>query len=101
MISKYDYFLFDCDGVLWSGEEEVTKVLETLRLMLTSPLYSQTKKIFLVTNNSSRTREQILDERLAKSSCGLDSLLPASHIYTSNYVAAQYIKQQLFLEDQG
>jgi 4-nitrophenyl phosphatase len=53
LASKYEYFLFDCDGVLWHGEDiqigEAFKNIEWLE--------AQGKKVFFVTNNASISRE--------------------------------------------
>lgn len=52
LISKYDTFLFDCDGVLWSGDDLIpgaTSVLEKLR--------SQKKRVIFVTNNATKSRK--------------------------------------------
>jgi 4-nitrophenyl phosphatase len=54
LIAKYDTFLFDCDGVLWSGDEIIpgaVKVLEKLR--------SKGKQVIFVTNNASKSRKAI------------------------------------------
>lgn len=31
LIEKYDYFLFDCDGVLWTGNNEIEGAFDGLR----------------------------------------------------------------------
>jgi 4-nitrophenyl phosphatase len=52
LISKYETFLFDCDGVLWSGDDLIpgaTDVLEKLR--------SQKKRVIFVTNNATKSRK--------------------------------------------
>lgn len=52
LIAKYDTFLFDCDGVLWSGDDPIPgakAVLEKLRL--------QEKRVVFVTNNASKSRK--------------------------------------------
>lgn len=49
LLDRYDNFLFDCDGVLWSGTESlpgVASVLEKLR--------ARGKRILFVTNNASK-----------------------------------------------
>ncbi|CDW84863.1 haloacid dehalogenase-like hydrolase family protein [Stylonychia lemnae] len=49
------------------------------------------KKIFLITNNSTRTRQQILEEKLRSFNFELD----IKYIYSSAYVSSQYVKQNL------
>lgn len=51
LIAQYDTFLFDCDGVLWSGDDLIpgaASVLEKLR--------AQGKQVVFVTNNASKSR---------------------------------------------
>lgn len=57
LLDRYDNFLFDCDGVLWRGSEllpDADKALDLLR--------SLGKRVFFVTNNSSKSRAQYLDK---------------------------------------
>mgnify|MGYP001164378069 CR=1 FL=1 len=56
---KYDYFVFDCDGVLWLGAEQIPGSFPALNYLL-----SIGKKCFLVTNGTQRSREEIQDEKL-------------------------------------
>ncbi|KAK6536945.1 hypothetical protein TWF281_001152 [Arthrobotrys megalospora] len=51
-IDQFEYFLFDCDGVLWQGDVLLPKVVETLDM-----LRNKGKKLVFVTNNSSKSRE--------------------------------------------
>lgn len=55
ILDKYDYFLFDCDGVIWLGDHLLPSVVETLAL-----LKKHKKTIFFVTNNSSKARPDYL-----------------------------------------
>lgn len=51
LIDNYDTFLFDCDGVLWSGDDLIPgakEVLENLR--------AKGKQVVFVTNNASKSR---------------------------------------------
>lgn len=33
LASKYDYFLFDCDGVLWIGKDSIEGSFDALRML--------------------------------------------------------------------
>jgi 4-nitrophenyl phosphatase len=55
LIEKYDYFLFDCDGVLWNGKLEIENAFIALRLILSH----KNKKVFFITNNSTRERKTV------------------------------------------
>ncbi|RDW86693.1 4-nitrophenylphosphatase [Aspergillus mulundensis] len=50
-LDKFDVFLFDCDGVLWSGDHLFPGTVETLEL-----LRSRGKQVVFVTNNSTKSR---------------------------------------------
>ncbi|KAL9613516.1 MAG: hypothetical protein Q9167_001958 [Letrouitia subvulpina] len=86
-IDRFDVFLFDCDGVLWSGDhlfEGTVKTLEMLR--------SKGKQIVFVTNNSTKSRA---DYKSKLESMGI----PASvdEVFGSSYSAAIYISRILSL----
>lgn len=51
-LEQYDDFLFDCDGVLWSGSRILPSVAETLDF-----LRSRGKRLVFVTNNSTKSRK--------------------------------------------
>lgn len=54
LIDSYDVFLFDCDGVLWSGDDllpNVKSVLDKLR--------GWGKEVIFVTNNASKSRKAL------------------------------------------
>jgi HAD superfamily hydrolase (TIGR01450 family) len=53
LVADHDTFLFDCDGVLWRGHDAVPGVAEAL-----AHLRSLGKRIYFVTNNASKSREQ-------------------------------------------
>lgn len=53
-IEAHDTFMLDCDGVLWSGTNGLLPgILETLRWLKVT----LGKRIFLMTNNSTKSRE--------------------------------------------
>lgn len=52
LLDKYDFFLFDCDGVLWLGDHLLPLVVETLQL-----LKSRGKTTVFVTNNLTKARD--------------------------------------------
>ena len=51
LISENDTFLFDCDGVLWEGDTVLPGGVEAITY-----LHSLKKRIFYVTNNSTKSR---------------------------------------------
>ena len=54
LAERYDSFLFDLDGVLYRGDEAVPGADDTIRRLRASG-----KGVAFVTNNSSRTPEQV------------------------------------------
>lgn len=53
LVSKYDSFVFDCDGVLWGGSHAIEGSLDTVKALRRAG-----KRTFFVTNNSSKSRRQ-------------------------------------------
>ncbi|PLB38367.1 4-nitrophenylphosphatase [Aspergillus candidus] len=86
-LDKFDVFLFDCDGVLWSGDHCFPGTNETLEL-----LRSQGKQVVFVTNNSTKSRT---DYKKKFDSLGIPS--SAEEIFSSSYSASIYISRILSL----
>ncbi|KAL9617972.1 MAG: hypothetical protein Q9160_007277 [Pyrenula sp. 1 TL-2023] len=80
-LDKFDTFLFDCDGVLWSGDTVFPNTVETL-----SMLRKQGKRLIFVTNNSTKSREDYL-----KKLTGLGIPATADEIFTSSHSTALYL----------
>ena len=80
---KYANFIFDCDGVLWNASSAIPKAPEFLKF-----LKENEKRVYFVTNNGMSTRA----EYKAKIKKLLDFDTEEDRIYTSSYLAAQYIK---------
>lgn len=88
LLAKYDTFLFDCDGVIWVGNELLPKVKETLQL-----LQSLDKRLIFVSNNSTKARETYV-EKLAGFGIGG---VGTTQIINSAYSTAIYIDEVLKL----
>ncbi|KAF7551602.1 hypothetical protein G7046_g7673 [Stylonectria norvegica] len=86
-IDKFDVFLLDCDGVLWSGDHVFDGVPETIAL-----LRSKGKRTIFVTNNSTKSRDEYLKKL---TSLGIPS--EVDDIFGSSYSAAIYIARILKL----
>ncbi|ATY66987.1 4-nitrophenylphosphatase [Cordyceps militaris] len=86
-LDKFDTFLFDCDGVLWSGDHVFEGVPETLLL-----LRSKGKRIVFVTNNSTKSRQDYVKKLTAM---GIEA--GADDVFGSSYSAAVYIARILKL----
>ncbi len=77
----YDAFFFDCDGVLWRGAELLPGSARTL-----ARLRAHGKRLFFVTNNSSKSRAQYLD-KFTK----LGVPVQVEEIVPSSWAAAAYL----------
>ena len=87
LLDKTDVFIFDCDGVIWKGDsliEGVPAVLDMLK--------KAGKKIFFVTNNSTKSRKGYLGKFKG---LGLDGV-EAEEIFSSSFAAAAYLEQTKF-----
>lgn len=76
-------FIFDCDGVVWRGDsviEDASKTIDYLK--------SQGKRLFFVTNNSTKSRAGYL-----KKFKGLGLNAAAEDIFSSSFAAAAYLDQ--------
>lgn len=84
-LSRFDTFLFDCDGVIWHGNDMIPNVKSVL-----SQLVATGKRIMFVTNNSSKSRKTYLKKFEA---LGIDTTI--DHIFGSSYCAAYYMANDL------
>lgn len=57
LLSQYDCWMFDCDGVLWNGDQMVPGANEFINLLL-----RRQKKVFFISNNSTRCRKQYIEK---------------------------------------
>eukprot|EP00775_Hariotina_reticulata_P009141 gene9141-9309_t len=81
LLQEVDTIIFDCDGVLWRGNEVIPCAVEALQVMRDAG-----KRLFFVTNNSSKSRAQYLSKF---NSLGIDA--DCSEIVSSSYTAAAYL----------
>ncbi|MHA1265685.1 MAG: HAD-IIA family hydrolase [Candidatus Helarchaeota archaeon] len=79
---KIQLFIFDLDGVIYLGNGPIPKAKEVI-----TSLKEKGKKVFYLTNNSTRTRSQFA-EKLRQMGIQVTS----NQIITSAYATAQYIK---------
>ncbi|KAF2022158.1 2-phosphoglycolate phosphatase [Aaosphaeria arxii CBS 175.79] len=86
-IDRFDVFLFDCDGVLWSGDHLFPNVPETIKM-----LKARGKQLVFVTNNSTKSRA---DYKKKFDKLGIPA--EVDEVFGSSYSAAVYIKRILQL----
>lgn len=85
-LSSFDTVLTDCDGVIWSGDEVIGKANIAL-----NKLRAMGKKVFYVTNNSTKTRSEYV---IKCKNLGFEG--QEEEILGTSYVLAQYLKQRNF-----
>ena len=79
-----DIYIFDLDGVVYLGDQPIPHAADAINRLVKAD-----KGIYFLTNNSSQTRAAY-KTKLAK--MGID--IEPSHIYTSAYATALYLKDQ-------
>ncbi|CAH0385460.1 unnamed protein product [Bemisia tabaci] len=80
-MNSFDTVVTDCDGVLWMGMDEIPGAVKVM-----TKFKEMGKKIFYVTNNSTKTRVGFLDKF---KKLGFNT--NASEVICTSYLAAQYI----------
>ena len=84
LVHSIDTFVFDCDGVLWRGEELVPGTAEAL-----AALRRAGKRLLFVTNNGAKSRAGAAAKFEA---LGVPrGLVPAGDVVTGAYSAARYL----------
>ncbi|EEP82805.1 conserved hypothetical protein [Uncinocarpus reesii 1704] len=86
-LDRFDVFLFDCDGVLWSGDIVFDGTVETLEM-----LRNKGKQVVFVTNNSTKSR---LDYKKKLDKLGIPAT--REEVFSSSFSAAVYISRILNL----
>jgi 4-nitrophenyl phosphatase len=85
LLSQYDGFIFDMDGVIWRGKEIIPGAKEAISL-----LRDAGKKILFVTNNASESREYQYEKLV---SLGIESEI--EEFLSAGYGTAQYLGQKM------
>jgi len=84
--ASIDTLVIDLDGVLWRGMEPVPGASDALKDLIAAGL-----NVRFLTNNGQRTRESVLEKFIA---VGMPEA-PVETIYTSAYLTARYVKENL------
>lgn len=85
LLGDFDTFLFDADGVLWTGDIPVPGAIQFIDLLLSLP----DKKVFIITNNSTKTLQQY-QEKIRKIGFGA---VKEENIISPAIVLAEYLKE--------
>ncbi|PWN96191.1 2-phosphoglycolate phosphatase [Tilletiopsis washingtonensis] len=89
LLDAHDTWLFDCDGVLWSGDEAIAGAVEAVAL-----LRKRGKQVIFVTNNASKSRQALLGKFRKM---GIEA--ETKDVFSSAYASAVYLKHVLKLPE--
>ncbi|KAA6397575.1 MAG: glycerol-3-phosphate phosphatase [Streblomastix strix] len=81
LLEHYDFFIFDCDGTLWSGKQALTGAIRFIR-----ELRSRGKYIFFVSNNATRMPIDTVQKAI---SLGFDVV--ETEVVTSGLVLSDFL----------
>jgi phosphoglycolate/pyridoxal phosphate phosphatase family enzyme len=84
-LNGIDTFLFDCDGVLWTGKQVLPGIVDTLKQLRTLG-----KRIFFVSNNSRTSRKDYVKKI---SSYGIQVV--ESEVFSSSFAAAAWLELKM------
>jgi phosphoglycolate/pyridoxal phosphate phosphatase family enzyme len=84
LINKYDYYIFDCDGVIWRGSEIINSAVLTINKLI------QMKKNLIFLSNTNTLSRQDLYNKLIKAGISSEGIAYRS-VYTSSYLIAKHI----------
>ncbi len=84
IISQFDVFLFDGDGVLYREDHGLIGAPEFVNLLIENG-----KKVFLLTNNSTKTRTQFV-----KKLNNIGIKIPQEYVLTSAYITAMEVAKE-------
>lgn len=88
LLDSVDSVLFDCDGVIWRGDQVIPGAPQVINL-----LKEHGKKVFFVTNNSSKTRRMYADKM---STLGFS--VTEEEVFGTAYCCAMFLKRSCGLE---
>ncbi|GAW83436.1 phosphoglycolate phosphatase precursor [Plasmodium gonderi] len=84
-LENFQVFFFDCDGVLWRGNELIEGAVEAI-----DKLIKKNKKVYFITNNSTKSRIALL-EKFHK--LGFE-FITKEHIICTAYAIARYFVEK-------
>ncbi|XP_070975714.1 glycerol-3-phosphate phosphatase [Oncorhynchus clarkii lewisi] len=82
MLDSVDSVLFDCDGVIWRGDQAIPGAPDVINL-----LKKNGKKVFFVTNNSTKTRKMYADKMAL-----MGFKATEDEVFGTAYCSAMYLK---------
>lgn len=86
LAEKYDYFIFDLDGVLWRGHEILKNSFEAIKHLRNL----ENKKFFFLTNSNRSSRKNLISKMINNN---LD-VVEIKQVYSSSYILANYVSEK-------
>jgi len=83
--ANFDAILFDCDGVLYRGQDAIPEASKSLKALL-----KRKKKVLFVTNNAGQSRLQLRDKLTKILQC---AEIQENQIVSSSYSASRYLER--------
>ncbi len=84
IVNDYDYYIFDCDGVIWDENKIIQSCVDMIKSLL-----QQKKQLFFLSNTNQKSK---LDVKIKLYKyCGLD--IPAQNVYTASYLISMFIRE--------
>ncbi|KAM9831882.1 glycerol-3-phosphate phosphatase [Neosynchiropus ocellatus] len=83
LLDSVDSVLFDCDGVIWRGDQAIPDAPRVINL-----LKENGKRVFFLTNNSSKTRKMYAEKMTA-----LGFNVTEDEVFGTAYCSAVYLKK--------
>ncbi|PRP85056.1 hypothetical protein PROFUN_07240 [Planoprotostelium fungivorum] len=91
-LDSVDDFVFDCDGVLWTGKHAVPGAEKTLEF-----LRSKGKRVFFVTNNSSKSRNTYVKSMAAFGIHGKKEEIMGAAYGTASYLKGKNFSKKAYI----
>ena len=92
IVEKYNYFIFDMDGVIWLGEEVFPESIKTIQMLLQS-----NKKVFFLTNNNRQTRLELI-QKLIKNGVTELNENEIDLVFTASFILANHLKNENYIK---
>lgn len=83
--ANFDAILFDCDGVLYRGQDAIPEASQSLKALM-----KQKKKVLFVTNNAGQSRLQLRNKLSKILQC---DEIEENQIVSSSYSASRYLER--------
>lgn len=96
IVDHYDAFLLDLDGVVFKGDEPVTAAAASLER-----LRAEGKRLVFVTNNSSRTPDQVVEHLAGVGIAAVPEEVESSALVTASVLAARGTSRVYVVGERG